>query len=49
MVTVMQYMEGLTDRQAAEAVRGRIDWKYTQQGHKFNFFPVSQLAKQEIL
>jgi transposase len=28
MVTVMQYMEGLTDRQAAEAVRGRIDWKY---------------------
>lgn len=28
MVTIMQYMEGLTDRQAAEAVRGRIDWKY---------------------
>lgn len=28
MVTVMQYMEGLTDRQAADAVRGRIDWKY---------------------
>lgn len=27
-VTVMQYAEGLTDRQAAEAVRGRIDWKY---------------------
>lgn len=27
-VTVMQYMEGLTDRQAAEAVRSRIDWKY---------------------
>jgi transposase len=26
MVTVMQYMEGLTDRQAAESVRGRIDW-----------------------
>ena len=25
MVTIMQYMEGLTDRQAAEAVRGRID------------------------
>jgi transposase len=24
----MQFMEGLTDRQAAEAVRGRIDWKY---------------------
>jgi transposase len=28
LVSVMQYMEGLTDRQAAEAVRARIDWKY---------------------
>jgi transposase len=28
LITVMQFMEGLTDRQAAEAVRGRIDWKY---------------------
>jgi len=28
LVTVMQYAEGLTDRQAAEAVRARIDWKY---------------------
>jgi transposase len=28
LVTVMQYVEGLSDRQAAEAVRGRIDWKY---------------------
>ena len=28
LVTVMQYVENLTDRQAAEAVRGRIDWKY---------------------
>jgi len=27
MVTVMQFMEGATDRQAAEAVRARIDWK----------------------
>jgi transposase len=27
-VTVMQFSEGLSDRQAAEAVRGRIDWKY---------------------
>ncbi len=24
----MQYMENLTDRQAAEAVRARLDWKY---------------------
>ncbi len=29
LVTVMQYAEGLTDRQAADAVRTRIDWKYT--------------------
>jgi transposase len=28
MITVMQYIEDLTDIQAAEAVRGRIDWKY---------------------
>jgi transposase len=28
LVTVMQFAEGLTDRQAADAVRGRIDWKY---------------------
>jgi transposase len=28
LVTVMQYAEGLTDRQAADAVRARIDWKY---------------------
>lgn len=28
LVTVMQFMENLSDRQAAEAVRARIDWKY---------------------
>jgi transposase len=28
LVTIMQFAENLTDRQAAEAVRGRIDWKY---------------------
>jgi transposase len=28
LVTVMQFAEGLSDRQAAEAVRARIDWKY---------------------
>lgn len=28
LVTIMQYAENLTDRQAADAVCGRIDWKY---------------------
>src|SRR5215469_10966216 len=28
LVTVLQFVEGLSDRQAAAAVRTRIDWKY---------------------
>ena len=28
LVTVMQFVENLSDQQAADAVRGRIDWKY---------------------
>jgi transposase len=28
LVTALQYMEHLTDDQAAEAVRSRVDWKY---------------------
>src|SRR5436309_15999293 len=28
LVTLMQFRENLADRQAAEAVRARIDWKY---------------------
>jgi len=29
LVTVMPYVEDVSDRQAAEAVRGRIDWQST--------------------
>lgn len=28
VVSILQFVEGLTDRQAADAVRQRIDWKY---------------------
>jgi transposase len=28
LVCLMQFAEGLSDQQAAEAVRGRLDWKY---------------------
>jgi transposase len=28
LVLIMQFAEGLSDRQAADAVRSRIDWKY---------------------
>ncbi len=28
LVTVLQFVEGLSDRQAADAVRSRLDWKY---------------------
>ena len=27
LICIMQYLENLSDRQVAEAVRGRIDWK----------------------
>lgn len=28
LVTVLQFVENLSDQHAADAVRGRIDWKY---------------------
>lgn len=28
LITIMQFVENLSDRQAAESVRARIDWKY---------------------
>jgi transposase len=50
LVTVMQFSEGLSDRQAAEAVRTRIDWKYalglklTDPG--FNFSVLSEFRSR---
>ena len=32
LVTLLQFRENLPDRQAAEAVRARIDWKYLRGG-----------------
>lgn len=52
LITVMQFAEGLTDRQAADAVRGRIDWKYalglelTDEG--FNFSVLSEFRDRLI-
>lgn len=37
MVTIMQFVENLTDRQAADAVQGRIDWKYGLSDAGFDF------------
>lgn len=51
-VTVLQFAENLTDRQAADAVRGRIDWKYclgldlTDPG--FDFSVLSQLRTRLV-
>ena len=52
LVTVMQFIENLSDRQAAEAVRARIDWKYamglelTDPG--FNFSVLSEFRDRLI-
>ena len=52
LVTVMQFSEGLSDRQAAEAVRARIDWKYalglqlTDPG--FNFSVLSEFGLRQV-
>jgi transposase len=50
LVTLMQFSEGLSDRQAAEALRARIDWKYalglqlTDPG--FNFSVLSEFRSR---
>lgn len=52
LICVMQYVEGLSDRQAAEAVCSRIDWKYalglelTYAG--FDFTVLSQFRKRLV-
>lgn len=52
LVTIMQFAENLTDRQAADAVRGRIDWKYalslelTDDG--FNFSVLSEFRSRLV-
>ena len=52
LVTVMQYAEGLTDRQAADAVRTRIDWKYTLSldltDPGFNFSVLSEFRDRRL-
>jgi transposase len=30
LVTILQFVEGLSDQQAADAVRSRLDWKYAR-------------------
>ena len=50
LITIMQFRETLSDRQAAEAVRSRIDWKYllglelTDEG--FNYSVLSEFRKR---
>jgi len=48
LVTVMQFAEGLSDRQAADAVRGRIDWKYALLRHEATQVIVGQPRKGPI-
>src|SRR5688500_14107047 len=52
LVTVLQFTEGLSDRQAAEAVRGRIDWKYLLglelEDAGFNFSVLSEFRSRLV-
>lgn len=52
LVTVMQFSEGLSDRQAAEAVRARIDWKYALglqlSDPGFNFSVLSEFRRRLV-
>ena len=52
LICVMQYMENLSDRQAADAVKGRIDWKYalslSLEDSGFDFSLLSEFRKRLI-
>src|SRR5713226_3240422 len=52
LVTVLQFTEGLSDRTAADAVRGRIDWKYalglTLEDPGFDFSVLSEFRARLI-
>ncbi|MBW4490863.1 MAG: transposase [Trichocoleus desertorum ATA4-8-CV12] len=61
LITIMQFAENLSDRQAADAVRARIDWKYALSldltDAEFNFSVLSEFrdrlrasgAEQQLL
>ena len=52
VVTVLQFAEGLSDRQAADALRSRIDWKYLLglelEDPGFNFSVLSEFRDRLI-
>ncbi len=52
LVTVFQFLEGLSDREAADAVRSRIDWKYALglelDNPGFNFSVLSEFRDRLI-
>ena len=52
LVSVMQFAEGMSDREAADAVRGRIDWKYmlglALDDPGFNFSVLSEFRSRLI-
>ena len=52
LICVMQYIENLSDRQTADAVRRRIDWKYALslplEDSGFDFSALSEFRKRLI-